>query len=398
MRLALTKTIFLGTIPCYTFSIVMTDQHERLPRKIEVLHQEEGSLPASALIPDADPVEVKAELQTERRQLFEALRLIFASEDTFKQGMELLEQTQITIKDSHFRVIDFIGQGGFGFVVEAELVGNPEIKVALKLSAPVNLSDQFLKPAETDADQRGRTERVRAAIREVEALKRISAFGERSPYPEYYDAQFVRNPDLASETVLLLSMEKINGENLEQLIADGLYEDPEVLFNISKQLAEAVALTHRAGFVHRDIKPGNVLIDQDDRIRLVDLGLAVRTDRADSTKATYRQPVPDLLGGTGGYMHNNEDDQLSPAHDVYALGRSFQQLLVGDAFRRAMDLNVAMRRLRDPILKQFVDLTYQMVKTDSATRPKMLEVLAKLDELQSQLEQKQVKEQMTKSA
>lgn len=335
-----------------------------------------------------DPEEIKGE----RRKLFEAMRLIFSGQD--EAGFEILDNTKVFIKDDEFRITDFIGRGSWGLVLEVELVNQPNKKFALKISAPFNLADQFVDPQDMGLEKRDRVDQVRATIREVEALKRISSYSEHSPYPQYQDAQFVRNPDNSNENILQLLMEKIEGENLEGLITEGLYSAPEVLLNVAKQFAEAIALTHRAGFVHRDIKPGNALIDENDCVRLVDLGMAVRTDRNNSAKVSYRQPVEGLMRGTDGYMYDNEDDQLTPEHDVYTLGRTFQHLLVGDAFQRSMDLNTAVRKLREPVVRQFADLSYRMIRTEPNERPTMPQVLAELDRLESQLQQDEVRAQI----
>jgi serine/threonine-protein kinase len=95
---------------------------------------------------------------------------------------------------------------------------------------------------------------------------------------------------------------------------------------IVEQLAGAVGAAHAVGVLHRDIKPGNVLLDQDGVPKLTDFGLAKRMDRDEGLTYTG------LVLGTPGYMPPEQargERELTPAADVYSLGATFFALLTG---------------------------------------------------------------------
>src|SRR5205085_16417 len=71
-----------------------------------------------------------------------------------------------------------------------------------------------------------------------------------------------------------LVLEYVNGPSLEQLIVQSGRVQPARVVHIMRQLADALAATHRLGIVHRDIKPANVLLTRDGDVKLADLGLA----------------------------------------------------------------------------------------------------------------------------
>jgi len=335
------------------------------------------------------------QLRVERRKLFEAMKLIFAGsaeagDDTLAAGLELLQTTTIRIKDQAYKMTDFIGAGSFGFVIEVESEEYPGEKVALKLSAPYHLQDQLLDPEETNLEKRGHAEHTRGFIREVAALKKINELDPDSAYPTYVDAQLIPNPEDPSERILGLVMEKIEGENLEKILPqEGLSNDPEVLFDIAIQLAKAIAVTHRAGFVHRDIKPENAMIDANNKVWLLDLGLTSFQNPGASEVAIYKHTVPNIDVGSDDYLLENEQDPLSPARDVYALGRTFQQLLVGETFKKSMVMRMRIGLLHNDDLKQFADLAYRMTRSNAAERPSIQEVITEISALQHNVQQGQ---------
>src|SRR5262249_24819446 len=93
-----------------------------------------------------------------------------------------------------------------------------------------------------------------------------------------------------------------------------------------EKLAGAVEAAHRVGVLHRDIKPGNVLLDADGTPKLTDFGLAKRLDRDEGLTHTGS------VLGTPGYMPPEQasgSKELTAAADVYALGATLYALLIG---------------------------------------------------------------------
>ena len=114
------------------------------------------------------------------------------------------------------------------------------------------------------------------------------------------------------ESVLLV-MEYVDGETLGDLLARGPIE-PSRAVKIVCAVAEALDHAHTAGIVHRDIKPGNVLLGRDGSVKLADLGIAKAVERTDLTKT-------DTVLGTPAYMapEQLQGGRIGPPVDIYAL-------------------------------------------------------------------------------
>ncbi len=111
-----------------------------------------------------------------------------------------------------------------------------------------------------------------------------------------------------------LVMEYISGETLARWLDHGVLDEPE-LVTLAADLLAALRAVHDAGVLHRDVKPSNVLLDQDGRARLTDFGIARMDDTTHLTLpgeviGTLRYLAPELLHGS----------EPSPASDLYALG------------------------------------------------------------------------------
>ncbi len=126
-----------------------------------------------------------------------------------------------------------------------------------------------------------------------------------------------------------LALERVQGQPIDQYIREkGLGLHGRV--SLFMQLAAAVAHAHARGFVHRDIKPGNVFVTTDGTVRLLDFGMAkalavMDTDTADLTRECGRPLTPDyaapeMAGGR----------PVGATADVYSLGVLLHELLVGE--------------------------------------------------------------------
>ncbi len=116
---------------------------------------------------------------------------------------------------------------------------------------------------------------------------------------------------------------------------------------IVMELAKAVAYAHEQGVVHRDLKPGNVLLSRGGLPQITDFGLAKRTD------STEGLTMAGQVLGTPGYMAPEQAagqvDQSGPAVDIYALGAILYHLITGHApFRTAMEALVCVLE-QDPV-------------------------------------------------
>ncbi|MGW2015523.1 serine/threonine-protein kinase [Streptomyces sp. NPDC001927] len=126
---------------------------------------------------------------------------------------------------------------------------------------------------------------------------------------------------------LFLVMELVEGSSLaSERGAPPLVLPPERVAVVAGHAAAGLAAAHREGVVHRDIKPGNLLLDGDGTVKLADFGIARFVDDPSAALTTTGQIV-----GTGLYLAPERalGRTASPASDVYSLGCVLYQLLTG---------------------------------------------------------------------
>jgi len=118
----------------------------------------------------------------------------------------------------------------------------------------------------------------------------------------------------------------IKGQTLEALLDKGRLSQRDAA-SVVKKLAEALAYAHSQGIVHRDVKPANVMIDENGDPHLMDFGLAARADSGDE-KLTQEG----VAMGTPSYMApeqaKGEQDKIGPPSDQYSLGCTLYEMLV----------------------------------------------------------------------
>jgi serine/threonine-protein kinase len=123
-----------------------------------------------------------------------------------------------------------------------------------------------------------------------------------------------------------LVMEYIAGGSLAARLASGGPLPPEAVARVGAEIAEALYLAHRQGIVHRDVKPGNILIGPDGRPRLADFGIAHSLERGaerltttGTVVGTLRAMAPEQLRG----------EAITPRTDLYGLGTVLYEALTG---------------------------------------------------------------------
>jgi hypothetical protein len=145
-----------------------------------------------------------------------------------------------------------------------------------------------------------------------------------------------------------LTMELVDGETLADRLARGVL-DPELGRSVARQVVAAMAAAHRQGVVHRDLKPGNIMIDDSGHVKVMDFGLARDQNSAPSGRFG---PV-----GTPGYWapEQSRGESTDTASDVFALGRVLHEILAAESVRpsRRRGMTGLARRYR-PLIQRCV--------------------------------------------
>jgi uncharacterized membrane protein YgcG len=149
--------------------------------------------------------------------------------------------------------------------------------------------------------------------------------------------------DGSGEHLAYLVMELVEGESLSTLLARSGPLGSDRTLDLLRQTAAALAVAHEAGVVHRDVKPGNVLVRWDGTVKITDFGIAWS---AGSVPLTQTGQVI----GTASYLSPEQaaGAHASAASDVYALGMVGYECLAGHrAFDGDNSVTIALRHLRD---------------------------------------------------
>ncbi len=182
-------------------------------------------------------------------------------------------------------------------------------------------------------------------LREIETLGQL----EHPNMVRAYDA-------LEYEGYLFLVMELLAGVSLQMLASKNRFLNVETLLDVMIGVSDAIVHLHGNGYLHLDIKPGNIMLLDDGRTKLIDYGLAVRQDVASRGVGTHY--------GTVGYMspEQQNSDVLDERSDIYAAGKLFLFLLENVVDKTAMQ--------DEPLVQTEVQkLAVKMSASDPFQRP-----------------------------
>jgi serine/threonine-protein kinase len=142
-----------------------------------------------------------------------------------------------------------------------------------------------------------------------------------------------------------LVMELVDGQPLNALLAPGRPMDPDVVRDLVAQAASALGAAHAMGIVHRDVKPANLMVTPDQRVKVTDFGIARAADSVPLTETGQVLGTPQYLS-----PEQAEGRPTSPASDVYALGVIGFECLAGRRpFQAESAIATALAHLREPV-------------------------------------------------
>ncbi len=243
-----------------------------------------------------------------------------------------------TIISNRYRVIEFVARGGMGEVIRAQ---DQELDLVVAL--------KFL-PEKLINDPRA-LDRVRVEVRMARLVS----------HPNVCRVHDLNSIDGQS----FISMEYIDGEDLASLLLRVGRLAGDRALEIARELCAGLAAAHAAGVIHRDLKPGNVMLDRKGHVRITDFGLA-RTGKESTSSGeisgTPAYMAPEQIGGAGATIKS----------DIYALGLVLYELLTGRRVFSATNIPELLRQRREPIIPP----TQIVREIDPAVETTILQCLA----------------------
>ncbi len=197
---------------------------------------------------------------------------------------------------SHYKILEKLGEGGMGEVYLAEDT-KLHRQVALKFLPLQYVSDKDFK------------------VRFKREAQAAAALNHPNIITIHEVAEYENRPYIA--------MEYVEGVLLKDLIAEKKLSIGKII-DIAMQICEGLAKAHQQGIVHRDIKPQNILIDKDGRVRILDFGLA-------KLKRDVMLTQPGLTVGTVAYMspEQAQGEEVERRSDVFSFGVVLYEMITG---------------------------------------------------------------------
>jgi tetratricopeptide (TPR) repeat protein len=227
------------------------------------------------------------------------------------------ELTRGTVFAGRYEIIEELGAGGMGRVYRAQDTKLNE-EVALKLIKPKIAAEKRV------------VERFRNELKTARKIRHRNVCGMYDLHEE--------------GKTLYLTMEYVRGEDLKSFIHRSKALTAGTAVSIGLQVAEGLAEAHKLDITHRDLKPGNIMIDKDGQAKIMDFGIArVRQEKGITGEGA--------VVGTPEYMSPEqvEGKEVDPRADIYALGVILFEMLAGrPPFEGETPLAVAHKHQTEP--------------------------------------------------
>ena len=251
-----------------------------------------------------------------------------------------------------YRIVRMLGQGAMGAIYLAE-DANLDRQVALKIP-------KFSGPEGEEYRERFAREARAAARLDHPNICRVYDAAEHNGTP-------------------FITMAYIDGQPLSRYVGTDAYKDQRRIADVVRGIAAGLQHAHEHGILHRDLKPGNVLVPANGIPCVTDFGLARRVDAGDESRLTHEGTIL----GTPAYMSpeqiEGKSEAIGPKADIYSLGVLLYELLterlpfqgsvmaiLGKALR---DRPAPLSQFRSDVDPQLADLCLQMLDKSPEKRP-----------------------------
>jgi eukaryotic-like serine/threonine-protein kinase len=278
-----------------------------------------------------------------------------------------LEKAEFPCRVRQWDLVNFAVEGGMAKIYRARPAGSPSdqpASYALKMLLPDWQND-------------------RQAVR---LLKREALVGQNISHPHLVPILF----SSVEQAPRFVVMPWLNGATLQQrLAAAARFDLPRILW-IARQIAEALDALHQAGWMHGDVKPGNVMISPEGHVTLLDLSFARRGDETGSAvdrcvMGTFHYIAPELLTSA---------IRADIRSDIYSLGAVLYRILSGRlpfesvdmaelALQHRQSLPPPLRRAAPQLPAEMTRLVHRMLSKDPMRRPQtpreLIDIFARLE-------------------
>jgi serine/threonine protein kinase len=226
-----------------------------------------------------------------------------------------------------FRIIAPIARGGMGAVYKAEQAPLGRL-VALKVLSPKHEEDQ-------DPEFRKRFFLEAATVAKLTHPNTVTVF-------DYGQ----------SEGIYFIVMELLEGETLKKVMKDEGPFPAERAMHVTKQICRSLREAHRLGIIHRDMKPGNVMLlsqgDEKDYVKVLDFGLVKDIESGEEEDLTQAG----VFMGSPKYMSPEQiqGERVDGRSDIYSIGILLYEMLAGHPpFQREKQVQILMDHINTPV-------------------------------------------------
>ncbi|MGB8951226.1 MAG: serine/threonine-protein kinase [Candidatus Aminicenantales bacterium] len=255
-----------------------------------------------------------------------------------------------------YKILGEIGRGGMGVVYKALQVSLNRTVALKMLPSQMAISREFLERFQ----------------REARILARLA----HQNIVHIYDLEEM-------DGAFFIVMEYIEGQSLAEIISRQSPLSLSMAKKVGLGAASALSVAHKAGIIHRDVKPENIMIDQHGEVKVMDFGIARAADETFKTRAGIKLGTPEYMS-----PEQAKGMDVDEQSDIYSLGIVLYEMATGKVPFSAQDsLAIALKHVQEPpvppsllcpsIYKDFEKIILKTLEKDRALRFKNADELCR---------------------